>query len=355
MAAHTTGSTKSHVQSSLEQFVLCGVTQTGRSLGNGAYGCVEVLSMDGLECAGKRMFPMFVDPRKEGAERIKQKYYKECQLLSSLRHPNIVQFLGVCYLEAQSSVSTDNLPCLVMEMLQGSLDDLLENTPNIPLTKKFSILQDVARGLVYLHGHNPVVIHRDLTARNVLLNSALVAKIADMGNSLIVESDKIVTASTVPGTLVYMPPEATSTTECRCNSSLDIFSFGHLSLFTLTQDFPQLLPATYKDPKTGRIMGRTEVERRGAHMKILESMLPKSHTIVSLVKECLGYDPSSRPSASNILRRLQGVSTSIHDPCHTATRLELESRVSALGKQLKDLEVCPAQFWHHTTYVKPPI
>ena len=336
------GSTSSHHVESLEQFELHGVTQTGRSLGNGAYGCVEVLCIvGGLECAGKSMFPMLVDPRNEGADRMRQKYYKECRLLSSLRHPNIVQFLGVCYFEAQSA---DHLPVLVMELLHGSLDDFLEKTPNIPLVKKCSILLDVARGLVYLHGRSPVVIHRDLTARNVLLNSALVAKIADMGNSLIVESDGFVTASQVPGCLVYMPPETTSITKCQCNSSLDIFSFGHLTLFTATQDFPKLLPPTYKNPKTGKIMGRSEVERREEHMKILESMLPKSHALVSLVEECLSYEPSSRPTASNIIRRLQDVSASINDPCHSATRLELEKRVSALGEQLKTLEVCPAYF-----------
>ena len=170
----------------LRPFVLSGVTQTGRKLGEGAYGCVEELSVNGLICAGKRMFDVLVNTENEGADRMIEKYYDECQLLSSLRHPNIVQFLGICFLESQPA-STVNLPVLVMEMLQGSLDHLLENTPDIPLAKKVSILQDVARGLVYLHGHSPAIIHRDLTARNVLLNSAMVAKIADMGNSRMVD------------------------------------------------------------------------------------------------------------------------------------------------------------------------
>ena len=106
-------------------------------------------------------------PKMKGHTEWLRNYYDECQLLSSLHHPNIVQFLGICFLPPTAA----NLPVLVMEMLQGSLDHLLENTPDIPLAKKVSILQDVARGLVYLHGCSPAVIHRDLTARKNLKNS----------------------------------------------------------------------------------------------------------------------------------------------------------------------------------------
>ena len=294
--------------------------------------------MDGLECAGKTMFPMLVDPRNEGAEHMKQKYYDECELLSSLRHPNIVQFLGICYLD---SASTDNLPVLVMEMLHGNLDNFLENTPNVSLAKKCSILQDVVRGLAYLHGRSPVVIHRDLTAKNVLLDAALVAKIADMGNSLIVERDSFFTASRVPGTMVYMPPEATNALTAKYNTSLDVFSFGHLALFTITQVFPKdLLPQTYQHHKTGKIMGYTEIERRKKYITLLENMLPKSHPIVHLIRECLAYDPSARPTASKVLERLQKLSATIDDPYHGMTRMELETRLSTLEHQMNRLEVC---------------
>ena len=169
----------------LQPFILSNVTQTGKKLGEGSYGCVDELCVNGLICAGKRMYETLIDAENEGADHMIEKYYEECQLLSNLRHPNIVQFLGICFFDTHTT-NTANVPVLVMEMLQESLDDLLENTPDIPLTKKCSILQDVARGLVYLHNCTSAIIHRDLTARNVLLNSAMVAKIADMGNSRIV-------------------------------------------------------------------------------------------------------------------------------------------------------------------------
>ena len=148
-----------------------------------------------------------------------------------MRHPHIVQFLGLCFLEGSP------LPVLVMERLDSSLDELLEGTPGLPLTLKRSLLADVARGLLYLHTHNPPVVHRDLSARNVLLTSSLVAKISDLGNARIVNlhpGQLGRTLTYLPGTMVYMPPEAFDQ-HSRYGPRLDIFSFGHLALFTLIQ------------------------------------------------------------------------------------------------------------------------
>ena len=298
--SHTSRAIQTAVK--LQPFVLSGVTRTERKLGEGSYGCVEELKVNGLVCAGKRMYDTLIDSENEGADRMIEKYYDECQLLSSLRHPNIVQFLGICFLQTQPTSTANQLPVLVMEMLQGSLDDLLENTPDIPLAKKCSILQDVARGLVYLHGRIPAVIHRDLTARNVLLNTALVGKIADMGNSRIVNIQPGQLSRTmtrgVPGTIVYMPPEAFELPP-KYGPKLDMFSFGHLALFTATQKFPgDLLPPNYQDQRTQRLVPRSEIERRGRYMESLRKMFGRSHELVQLITQCLDYAPRTRPTAS---------------------------------------------------------
>ena len=180
-----------------------------------------------LVCAGKKLHESLVEAGNDGVDGVVRKYLKECQLMSSLRHPNITQFLGLCFLPGTQ------LPLLVMERLETNLDDLLEHIPNLPLSLKRSVLEDVASGLLYLHKMQPPVIHRDLTAKNVLLTSSLVAKISDMGNSRIVDM-KGGQLSKLPGTLVYMPPEALND-RYRYGPSLDVFSFGHLALFTLTQ------------------------------------------------------------------------------------------------------------------------
>ncbi len=73
--------------------------------------------------------------------------------------------------------------------------------------------------------------------QNVLLTSSLIAKIIDMGNSRIITmrpGQVARTLSALPGTAVYMPPEAQDDTS-RYGRSLDIFSFGHIALYTVTQ------------------------------------------------------------------------------------------------------------------------
>ena len=294
----------------LDQFLLHNVTQTGRQLGGGSYGVVEELEMDGLTCAGKKIYDVLVDPENLGAQRVVERYYKECSLLSDIRHPHVVQFLGICFFP------DSQLPALVMERLHVSLDELLETMPDIPLFTKLSILEDVARGLVFLHNRSPVIIHRDLTARNVLLTAGMTAKIADLGNSRIasLRPDQVAQTMTmgIPGTLVYMPPEASTQ---HYGPPLDLFSFGHLSLFAATQVFPgDLKPPTYFDAIARKVTGRTELDRREVYVSTLKEMLGGSHAMVLFIKGCLAYEPEKRPTARQALECLAVMKTRQTDP-----------------------------------------
>ena len=186
--------------------------------------------------AAKKIHEVLVDELNDGAEEMVLKFLKECQLMAKLHHQNITQFVGVWFPEGAS------IPAIVMERLQMSLDNLLVGVADIEMSLKLSVLADVSMGLHYLHTHSPPVLHRDLTARNVLLTDCLVAKITDLGNSRILgvvskckssgSCDARMTRA--PGTLVYMAPEATSEV-CCYGPALDIFSFGHLALYTITQ------------------------------------------------------------------------------------------------------------------------
>ena len=182
--------------------------------------------------AGKILHETLINPQDLGVENVQRKFMQECELMSKLNSPYITRFHGVCFF------SDLRLPVLVMERLDRNLHDLLEQgNSNLSLELKLSIISNVANGLIYLHANNPVIIHRDLTAMNILLTESLVAKISDFGSSRIVNlqpGQLARTLSRLPGTLVYMPPEAVSASS-HYGPSLDVFSFGHLALFVLLQ------------------------------------------------------------------------------------------------------------------------
>ena len=224
--------------------------------------------------------------------------------MSQLRHPHIVQFLGVCYLPGSP------IPVLLMEKLLSSLDNLLETNPNIPLDIKLHLLTGTGGGVVYLHSHTPPIAHRDLTARNILVDSGLTAKIADLGVARIVNiqpGQLAATMTNAPGNNLYMPPETVQDEgDPRYNTAIDIFSFGVISLFTLTQTFPKdLKPATYKDPATRKLVARSEIERREVYIEQMKTALGESHSLVKVTVNCLEYDPNDRPTASEVLTQLE--------------------------------------------------
>ena len=111
-------------------------------------------------------------------QHILDELYGKRILMITIHHQNIVESRGVCFLEPP-------MPVLLMERLMSSLHVYLLDPSHqtMQLTSKVSILCDVSSGLSYLHNHTPAVIHQDLTAKNVLLDSRLQAKIGDFGNA----------------------------------------------------------------------------------------------------------------------------------------------------------------------------
>ena len=187
----------------LRPFVLSDVQLTGTRIGGGAYGKVEEVVIS-VGAAAITIYAFLQEGDRTTAAELPKaatEFVRECQLMSTLRHPNIVQFLGVAFFPGSG------LPALVMERLLTSLHDLLDPEtdtppppdapkPFFPLSLKCSILHNVACGLAYLHERSPPIIHRDLSARNVLLNSGMVAKIADLGVARIVPRMRVAATMT---------------------------------------------------------------------------------------------------------------------------------------------------------------
>ena len=319
----------------LRQFLLPNVRLTGRRLGAGAYGSVEEVAIPGALCAAKKIHEVFLDRTQipeEDIQRATRQFVTECRLMSTMRHPHIVQFLGVCFLDGS------RLPALVMERLLTSLHDLLEpdgtqqneTKPYFPLALKCSILYDAASGLAFLHGLIPPVIHRDLFARNVLVNSAVVAKIADLGMARILPDLRVATMTKAPGAGIYMPPEALEAkseeeeNSSRYDVAIDIFSLGVVGLFTVSQTFPcNLLAPTYTINTSRMLVARTELERRETYMRKVYSQLPENHPLIEMIKRCLKNAPEDRPSIQQVLQLLEQARAEIGANESDLNKLEL--------------------------------
>ena len=335
----------------LRPFVLSDVQFTGTRIGGGAYGRVDEVAIP-VSAAAKTIYAFLQEIDGSGHEdevpKAVTEFVRECQLMSTLRHPYIVQFLGVCVLQGS------RLPALVMERLLTSLHDLLvpetQPPPGAPrplsfftMSLKCSVLRNVASGLVYLHERTPPVIHRDLSARNVLLNSAMVAKIADLGVARIVPRMRAAaTMTTAPGAGIYMPPEATapsaSNTEMsKYDASIDMFSLGVVTIFTIGETFPcNPLAHTYTDEKSGLLVARTELQRRSRYMANVNAQLRAcgqlrgDHPLIRLIQQCLQNLPSKRPGIREVLHLLEDARAGIRDVESERNKREL---VRALQNQ----------------------
>jgi len=284
----------------LAPFVLKNVEglDAGERKGSGAYGAVYEVTVDGVTCIAKRLHDILVDPLVAAKEKIyiQDKFRNECVLLSKLRHPHIVHFVGVHYGENLS---------LIMERLRTDLASLLEDNfakeITIPLSIKLSILLDVSYGLLYLHTHTPTIIHRDLTAPNILVTNDMRAKIADLGVSKLLDphtrAAKALTRG--PGTFVYMPPEALRE-KAPYSYKLDIFSFGHLILYTVNQEFPQVHEVTVYHPGIMQIQKRSEDFAK----------MGDEHCLHPLATKCLRDIPEQRPSTYELNGSLKWLCTS---------------------------------------------
>jgi guanylate cyclase len=123
----------------------------------------------------------------------------EMRMLSRLRHPCITTVMG-----AVISPTVD--PMLVMEFMEyGSLHDLLHNETMTPGGEIIlQVIRDIVQGIQFLHASKPPILHGDLKAKNILVDSRFRAKVADFGFSHFKTSKQ---RNVLQGTPFYMAPE----------------------------------------------------------------------------------------------------------------------------------------------------
>ena len=247
-------------------------------------------------CVAKRLHDILVGRGKEEPVSNKERrtvigrFREECVLLSRLRHPNVVQFMGVHYGRDEADIS------LIMEYVHMDLCHCMETYPKIHLSYKTSILRDVAYGLAYLHSKN--IMHRDLNAGNVLLTESLRAKIADLGVAKLFdrETNMMRKRTMCPGAQDFMPPECLDE-PLEYDTKVDIFSFGHLTIYLANQKAPEVDRSVTLANKLNEIDKRREAldQVKGGPDNVLHF----------IAVPCLSDTPDQRPTSRELVRRME--------------------------------------------------
>lgn len=288
----------------------------GTVRGKGCFGAVYEVRVNGFPCLAKRLYDILSDQvvPKDTRPTIQDRFMQECRLLSGLRHPNIVQFIGVHYGRSKGDVS------LVMEGLHSDLEVFLESQLDVPLFLKLRILLDTSDALVYLHNHSPPIIHRDVKAANVLLTSDMRAKLGDLGVSKLLHFHPLEATihTKCPGSLGIMPPEALQE-QPMYDTQLDVFSFGTLVLHTVNQEFPMAYEVGQSKKK-----GEMQIAKRQHAI----DRMGKDHCLHNVVLQCLQDVAKKRPRIIDVQKTLDKLCRK--HPSRFATSYDMYQEIGSL-------------------------
>ena len=280
--ASTVNGPRSRKQSSVRQehdFDISQI-QIGPLIGTGASGEVYLGNLHGTAVAVKRIVI------ENMSEEETLSFEKECRLVQTLRHPNVVLFMGTC-MDGESTL-------IVTELMEyGDLHQIYSETPRQEsdvemLQFALSLGSHVARGGSYIHSFKPPIIHRDMKSSNILLNEQRVAKISDFGLSRTKAKDATMTRC---GSPLWCAPEILK--GVHFDEKCDVYGYAIILWEALA----------WKEPWVGvKMMQVINNVTNGKRPKI-PAYVPEP--IMELIKRCWAQDPKERPSFKEVVVYLE--------------------------------------------------
>lgn len=259
----------------------------GPAFAQGAFGKLYKGTYNGVDVAIKLLERPENDL--ERAQLMEQQFQQEVMMLATLKHSNIVRFVGGC--------RKPMVWCIVTEYAKGgSVRQFLAKRQNRAVPLKLAVKQalDVARGMEYVHALG--YIHRDLKSDNLLISADKSIKIADFGVARIEVQTEGMTPET--GTYRWMAPEMIQ--HRQYTHKVDVYSFGIVLWELITGMLPfQNMTA---------VQAAFAVVNKGFRPNIPHDCLP---VLGEIMTRCWDSNPDVRPPFTEVVRMLEHAETEI--------------------------------------------
>jgi len=259
----------------------------GEVLGHGGFGSVYAGQYRGQSVAIKKLHTTA-----EGVSPSQlEDFRKEVSNLQALKHPRLVAFVGAGY----SAFSV----CIVTELMSnGSLYNLLHQRQHkLARSEQWNVSLNIAEGVSFLHSRTPPFVHRDLKSLNVVMDTALSAKLCDFGLAQAMEKTHITRRETEAGSPRYMAPELFDS-KGKITEKVDVWALGCLSTEVFTNCLPHSDCTTFREVIIKTLLQKELPYKDWADMDV-------SHE--ALVRRCFEFNPQQRIDAEIFLARLQAL------------------------------------------------